>query len=69
MTEITGSFHVIGLDKNDFNMENDKVQFRLGLYIEKTIMDWLLIDISFDQGKPVAECFDGFSKINSTTTI
>lgn len=49
--------------------KDDVIQCRLGLYNERTSVDWLLINITVEADKPKFTCSDGHSKFSSINTV
>ena len=68
--DLVGSFHVTGLNKDDWQHDKDKVSFRFGIYTERTRVDWILIDVFRDaNGKASFNCSDGHSPVKKMNNI
>jgi len=71
--EIHGSCNFRNVDVTNWVLNEDKVQCRIGIYYEKSTIDWLTINAKYspsEQDKAnIFNCSDGFSDFSMINMI
>ena len=53
MYELLGSVNVIGISLSNWKAASDKIQVKIAMYHERTMLDWLILDLSYRKGEEV----------------